>query len=261
MLGPDQLTTATGSTLYGSDGDKLGKIEQIFLDPGTGAAGWLTVHVGHFGGNEAFVPAADAVLDGLRFRVPFSKDQVKSAPMVDAPEGRLSQQDAEMLLLHYGAVSTPGAQPTSPPAAQPASEASAQGVGEPRQDTAMTLSEERLNVDTETVDAGEATLSKHVVTEQQTVTVPVSHEEVRLERTPITDEDRSAMPADATVLADDEQSVTLTQERIVVTKETVPVERARLVTENVTEQQDVTQDVRREELTTDPSELGEGTSA
>ena len=52
----------------------------------------------------------------------------------------------------------------------------------------MTLSEERLNVGTQTQETGRARLRKYVTTENVTQTVPVQREEVRLEREPITDE-------------------------------------------------------------------------
>jgi stress response protein YsnF len=57
-------------------------------------------------------------------------------------------------------------------------------------DDAMTRSEERLTVDTEREHVGTARLRKHVVTEEVQMTVPVRSEEVRLEREPITDDNR-----------------------------------------------------------------------
>ena len=94
----------------------------------------------------------------------------------------------------------------------------------------MTRSEERLNVGTESVPAGRARLRKYVVTENVSTTVPVSHEEVRLEREPVTDANRDAALSGADI-TEDEHEVQLNAERPVVTKETVPVERVRLATE------------------------------
>jgi uncharacterized protein (TIGR02271 family) len=54
----------------------------------------------------------------------------------------------------------------------------------------MTRSEERLRVGLATREAGRARLRKHVVTEHQQVSVPVSREEVTLEREPITEANR-----------------------------------------------------------------------
>ncbi|MFC5931229.1 DUF2382 domain-containing protein [Cryobacterium melibiosiphilum] len=124
----------------------------------------------------------------------------------------------------------------------------------PNTDDAMTRSEERLHVGTEQVGAGRARLRKHIVTENQTVTVPVSREEVRLEREPITDANRGQARSGRD-LSEEEHEVQLTEERVVVNKETVPVERVRLGTETVTDEQQVSEDVRREEIDFDESEV------
>jgi uncharacterized protein (TIGR02271 family) len=120
----------------------------------------------------------------------------------------------------------------------------------PTTDDAMTLSEERLNVGTERVEAGRARLRKYVVTENVTETVPVSREEVRIEREPITDANiGSAM--DGPAISEEEHEVTLTAERPVVEKEAVPVERVRLDTETVTGHEQVSDTVRKEQVDTD----------
>ena len=111
----------------------------------------------------------------------------------------------------------------------------------------MTRSEERLHVGTESVPVGRARLRKYVVTENVTTTVPVSHEEVRLERQPITDASRDAALSGADI-TEAEHEVQLHAERPVVTKETVPVERVRLATESVAGQESVSADVRKEQI-------------
>ena len=115
----------------------------------------------------------------------------------------------------------------------------------PTTDDAMTRSEEELRVGTQTRESGRARLRKYVVTEQQTVTVPVSHEEVTLQREPITDANRgSAM--DGPAISEEEHEVTLHEEVPVVSKEARPVERVRAATETVTGQQEVSDEVRKE---------------
>jgi uncharacterized protein (TIGR02271 family) len=117
-------------------------------------------------------------------------------------------------------------------------------------ENAMTLSEERVNVGTETRETGRARLRKYVVTENVTQTVPVQREEVRLEREPITDEN----VGDATTgpdFTESEHEVTLTEERPVVEKEAVPVERVRLATDTVTDEATVSEDVRKEAIDSD----------
>jgi uncharacterized protein (TIGR02271 family) len=123
----------------------------------------------------------------------------------------------------------------------------------------MTRSEERLHVGTERVETGRARLRKHVVTEQRTVTVPVSHEEVRLEREPITDGNVGSATSGPD-LSDEEHEVVLTEERPVVQMETVPVERVKLGTETVTDERTVTEDVRHEEIEIDGDGTTDGTA-
>ena len=120
----------------------------------------------------------------------------------------------------------------------------------PNTDEAMTRSEERLNVGTETHEAGRARLRKHVVTEHQQVTVPVTHEEVTLEREPITETNRGAA-YDGAAISEEEHEVTLHAERPVVDTEAVAVERVRLGKETVTDQETVGGEVRKEEIELD----------
>ena len=120
----------------------------------------------------------------------------------------------------------------------------------PTTDDAMTRSEERLNVGTQAREAGRARLRKYVTTENVTQTVPVQREEVRLEREPITDANignATSGPA----ISDEEHEVILHEERPVVEKEAVPVERVRLDTETVTDEVTVSEEVRKEQIDTD----------
>jgi uncharacterized protein (TIGR02271 family) len=120
----------------------------------------------------------------------------------------------------------------------------------PTTDNAMTRSEEQLRVGTQTREAGRARLRKYVVTENVTQTVPVQREEVRLEREPITD----ANVGEATSgpdISEEVHEVTLHEERPVVEKEAVPVERVRMDKDTVTEQQTVSDEVRKEQIDVD----------
>jgi len=107
--------------------------------------------------------------------------------------------------------------------------------------------EERLNVGTTREAVGTARLHKHIVTEQKTVTVPVTHEEVRIVREPITD----ASGVRDLEFSEDDREITLHADRIVVSKESVPVERIRMSIENVQEERTVTETIRHEEIDTE----------
>lgn len=289
MISENQIDDVQRATVYDSTGDKIGKAGQVYLDDSTGSPTWVTVNTGLFGTSESFVPLENARFDGSdRLEVGYSKSQVKDAPRV-AADGHLEVSEEAELYRYYGLTegtttgtadygtttdTTTGT--TTGTAGYTETSGAAAGLGGvdrdrdsdrdvdldrdratvghdtsgPTTDQAMTRSEEQLNVGTEKVQTGRARLRKYVTTEQQTVTVPVSREEVRIEREPITEGNRDAALSGPD-LSDEEHEVTLTEERPVVSKETVPVERVRLDKETVTDQEQVTEDVRKEEIDVD----------
>jgi uncharacterized protein (TIGR02271 family) len=127
----------------------------------------------------------------------------------------------------------------------------------PTTDDAMTRSEEELRVGTQTRERGRARLRKHVVTETQQVTVPVQREQVRVEREPITDANLDAATS-GPAISEEEHEVTLREEEVVVNKRVVPKERVRLDTETVTDERQVSEEVRKEhiEVQGDQDQLG-----
>ncbi len=243
-------TELSGANVLGNDDSKLGKVENVYLDNETGRPEWASVKTGMFGGHVSLVPLAEADFDGTDLRVPFDKDLLKTAPHHD-PGRELSPQDEQDLYQHYGQ-SYGQPQQSSGERRDRAGEPGIQGqdTSGPTTDEAMTRSEEQLQVGTEQVQTGKARLRKFIVTENVTQTVPVSREEVRIEREPITDANRGEAMAGGD-LTEEEHEVTLTEERAVVTKETVPVERVRLGTEKVTGEETVNESVRKEQIDTD----------
>jgi uncharacterized protein (TIGR02271 family) len=204
--------------------------------------------------------------------VPYSKDQIKDAPHQD-PEGALSPEQEAQIFTHYGVpyggetvtaqTGGEGGQDSGRTGGKGKQESGRTGgkgkqesgrTGGPGQDTsgrntdeAMTRSEEQLHVGTEQTHGGTARLRKYVTTEDVTKTVPVSHEEVRVQREPITDANRGEAMSGAE-LSEEEHEVTLHAEKPVVNKETVPVERVKLGTETVTEEHTVNETVGKEQI-------------
>jgi uncharacterized protein (TIGR02271 family) len=232
-----------GRTAVDSEGSKVGKVGQVYLEEQTGMPVWVTVATGLFGTRQSFAPLYGAQVSGDEVTLAVSKDQIKDAPSVE-DDGRIDAGEQEALYRHYAGYL--GEQQTG---YGPGGQAGAQGrdTSGPVTDDAMTRSEERLRVGTENVEAGRARLRKYVVTENVSTTVPVSHEEVHVEREPITDANRDAALSGQPI-SEEEHEVTLHAERPVVAKETVPVERVRLTTETVTEDAAVNETVRKERI-------------
>ena len=261
MIGTDTISRVIGQDVYDEAGQKIGSASEVYLDDETGQPEWMTVRTGLFGTKESFVPIRDADLTNDGVRVPVSKDRVKDAPKIDT-DGHLSPQEEEELYRYYGlgTGTTAGTQVTDTTTTDTTTtDTTTSGAGfenrpavghdtsGPTTDNAMTLSEERLSVGTRQTEAGRARLRKYVVTENVTETVPVSREEVRLEREPITDANiGNAM--DGPAISEEEHEVVLHAEQPVVAKEAVPVERVRLDKETVTDQETVTDEVRKEQI-------------
>jgi uncharacterized protein (TIGR02271 family) len=122
---------------------------------------------------------------------------------------------------------------------------SAVGSGARPEDRAEVVrSEERLDVTTRRVPFARAVLRKVIVVEQRTITIDVAHEEARLEILPIGEEWPDETRGAHTALPD----LVLSEEQVVVTKRTVPVERVRMRVEEVVMDAHVTGDVRREQV-------------
>jgi uncharacterized protein (TIGR02271 family) len=250
MVAQTDLQHLTGADVYASDGGKIGSAGQVYLDNRTGEPEWVSVRTGLFGTKESFVPLDNATLSGDRLEIPFDKDRVKGAPQIDA-DGDLSPADEDKLYTYYGLSSSDEQLDTGNGTSGHPVTGDEQTVGRdtsgPTTDSAMTRSEERLVAGTRTEQSGTARLRKYVVTEQQSVTVPVSREEVRLEREPITDANvDDAM--DGPAISEEEHELTLNAEKPVVTTEAVPVERVKLNKETVADQETVGGEVRKEQI-------------
>jgi uncharacterized protein (TIGR02271 family) len=270
-----------GRTMVGNDGEKIGKIAEIYEDPQTGKPEWATVSSGLFGTKSNFVPLAGATTDGEDVRAQVTKDQVKDAPGVEN-DGELSEQEEQHLFEYYNVPYTREGSTTAQgvPAGGDRTEVDrTQGgrdtdghdhVGHdhddhddheghdhnghdtsgPTTDDAMTRSEEEVRVGTRQREAGRAQLRKHVVTEMVTKTVPVRREEVRIEREPITDANRGDA-VDGPDISDEEHEIVLHEDEVVVDKQAVPKERVRMGTETVTEDREVSEEVRKEQIETE----------
>jgi len=311
MLTEQDARNIIGTTACDSNGDKIGKVGQLFLDDETGRPEFVTVNTGLFGTKETFLPIAEASISGDQLVVPFTKDKVKDAPNVDADGGHLDRPEEQRLYEYYGMsydkgtsdydTTTSGFDTTTTGRDTTTSgyddstaggvAGTAGGVGGtagtrgttdtrgtsgtagttggttgglgdndrgtegydtsgPTTDDAMTRSEERVDVGTTSREAGRVRLRKYVTTEEETHTVPVRKEKAVLEREPVTD----ANIGDATSgpdLSDEEHEVVLNEEQVTVDKTVQPVERVRLGTETVTDEETVTESVRKEHIEAD----------
>ena len=202
------------------------------------------------------MPLTEADVAGDELRVPYDKTKVKDAPNVDVDGGHLDQSEEAELYRYYGLDYSEDRSDSGLPTGNRSDYGTAmdRGAGQdtsgPNTDDAMTRSEEQVRAGTETVTAGKARLRKWVETEDVNVTVPVTKEKARLETEPITDANRDSA-LDGPDISEEEHEVTLTEERPVVAKETVPVERVKLTKDTEQHQEQVSEKVRKERVAAD----------
>jgi uncharacterized protein (TIGR02271 family) len=249
----DTVRSWQGATMVDPDGDKIGTIESIYVDDQTGEPEWALVNTGLFGTKSSFVPLAQATPTGDQVQVPYQKQLVKDAPRID-PDQHLSESEEQHLWRHYGLEygTTSGYEDRDGDGVYDDVQDSAVGrdTSGPTTDDAMTRSEEELRVGTQARERGRARLRKYVTTETQQVTVPVQREEVRVEREPITDANLDAATS-GPAISEEEHEVTLREEEVVVEKRAVPRERVRLDKDTVTEERQVAEEVRKEQIEVD----------
>ena len=279
------------ATAYDNTGDKLGDIKEIFVDDETGAPTFVEVGHGLFGMSSSLVPLRGANFEGDALNLAFSKDRVKDAPELDSDRNLTSEQQDELYRHYgvqdapgitgvgsdrreaaagerevagdkagyaasgAGAGAGVGAAADGKHHAEDdvdAERRAAADVDAQRQAAGnadqLIRPDQRLNVGKERVASGEARLRKYVVEDTEQVEVPVTREEVRVERTPISEEDAKNFTGK---IGEEEASVTLHEERVNVSKDTVPVEKIALNKEQVQDTETVSETVRKEQFDTE----------
>jgi uncharacterized protein (TIGR02271 family) len=113
---------------------------------------------------------------------------------------------------------------------------------EDRDELRVQRSEEELRAGTREREAGSVKVRKRVRTDRERIEVPVKHEEVSVERVPVSGEATEAQ------IGEDEVSVPVTEEEVVVDKRAVAKEEVRLRKDVVEGTEVVEEDVRREEI-------------
>lgn len=224
-----------GADVNGSDGDKIGSLENVYVDADSGRPEWLGVKTGLFGTKETLVPIEGVEGDDGALRVAYTKDQVKDAPNVDPAQGEVDRQDESEIYAHYGLTGSAGS----------GGQKGSKSDREAGDDASMTRSEEEMKVGTRSKEAGRVRLTKHVVTENVTTTVPVRKEVARIERETISDGEGGGE------ITEGDQEIVLSQEEVVVDKKVVAKERVHLEKDVETEEREVSGEVRKEEIAVD----------
>lgn len=206
--------TMIGADIFTQDGERLGKLKEIHggyfkVDAPMQPDYWLPEqYLGQGTGNE--------------IRVSFTKDRLDDYKVANLEDAGTAETRETTSAYDTRATETR----TSPPEGRESVE----------------LREEQVQANTRPERAGEVTIGKDVVTEQRHMDVPVTHEEVVVERRPI-----EGRPTTGDIRESEDISVPVMQERVEVEKQPVVTEEVSLGKRPVTETEHVSTEVRREE--------------
>ena len=195
----------------GSGDEDLGEVQEV-------GSNYVLVQKGLLNKEKFYIPK-DKVesYDGHKLRFRITEAEVQSKYMGDSPPSSL----------------TTGTQST----------ADRTKVGE----TTVPVTEERLGV-SKSQSTKEATITKKPVTETKTIEVPVTHEEISVERRPVSGTTSTTSTSDRPVESEQEIRVPLKQEQVQVTKQPYVKEEVAVKKKPVTETKTVSDQVTSEEV-------------
>lgn len=241
-----------GMTVLDMNGDKVGKLTDLYTEGDDNAPDFATVESGLFGSRTNFFPLRSARVEDGHVIVDIDKDKIHNAPSIDA-NGVLSGDEEAELFNYYldelgegrNAAKNGDGEGEDDEEAGPGHDTSG-----PTTDKAMTRSEEELDIHKAQRETGTVRLKKYVRTENVTTIVPVQREEVRVVRESV-DDDNIDDATNGPDLSEEEHEMTLHEEVPVVDKNVVPKERVRLDKAVVEDEQTVSEDVRKEDIQLD----------
>jgi uncharacterized protein (TIGR02271 family) len=244
-----QAEDLLGARVTGADGKVVGTVEQVFRDDVDGTPAWARVRAGKTG---RFVPLGSSQVTSDGLSVPFDSQKIMSGPDLDAGQ-HMSAAQAEELSRYYG-LTVPAQQPrgemaeeTGQAAAQP--DSGQMAAGDQAGSDWLIRQEEQIQVGKEMLETGRVRLHKYVDVESIEQPVHLYREEFEIERIPISGDERISGN-----ISEGVQEIVLHEERAVLRKELVPVERVRLRTKQVEQDTTVRDQVRRERIEVEPDQ-------
>ena len=213
----DTTQIRTGTSVYGSDGEKIGDVAGV-------ADRYFVIEKGFLFTTDIYVPlSAVASADDDGITLSMTKDEVENNDWSSEP----TDDDRDTAYVDTS------------------NDTYATGANTTAQGDMLERREERLTVDKDVEQTGNVTVGKHVVEERQSVDVPVTREEVTIDRRSV---DR---PATGEALTEDSIDVPLYEERVETGKEARVVEELEVGKTSVTDTAHVEDTVRREEFDID----------
>jgi sporulation protein YlmC with PRC-barrel domain len=96
-----------GKMLIDRDGEKIGRLQDVYVDVETDEPQFATVKEGFLGRHLTFVPLGGIQIGPDDLQVSVTKEQVRSAPEIEMHGEELSQADESTLYHHFELNYTP----------------------------------------------------------------------------------------------------------------------------------------------------------
>ncbi len=230
-----------GYTVYDPDGDKIGKVDDLFLDENDQPE-YLGVKMGFLGTKSTLIPWEMVEVREADSSLIVSADDghVKDGPTFD-DDREITPEFQNEVYSYYGLQRVSGNQERGSYAKEGVSREGSEDLDN-RDEIRVQRSEEELAAGTREVEAGAMRVRKRVRTDREQIEVPTRHEEVSVERVPVSGE------ASEAEIGEDEVVVPVTEEEVVVGKRAVAKEEVRIRKDVVEDTEVVEEDVRREEI-------------
>ena len=254
MQGRSDRFTAIGNqfadyTVYDRSGQKMGKLDDLFLDE-SDQPEYMGVKLGFLGTRSTLIPFELATVDEERQTITIATDKetAKNGPTFD-DEREITPEFEKEAYSYYGLQRTAEtgsyrsygsyyAEGTTDATDVAGGRANVSDQDELR----VQRSEEELVAGTREREAGAMRVRKRVRVDRERIEVPTRHEEVSVERVPVSGEATEAQ------IGEDEVVVPVTEEEVVVSKRAVAKEEVRIKKDVVEDTEVVEEDVRREEI-------------
>jgi uncharacterized protein (TIGR02271 family) len=249
-----------GYEVYDRNGEKIGKVDDLFVDENDQPE-YLGVKMGFLGlEGTSLIPweLTKGDKEGHRIEVSVEKAQVKESPSFN-DDRDITPEYEERVYSHYGLQR-----------GQTGGERGSYGEyygdeqrGHVEHDRArrdedelrVQRIEEELRAGTREREAGALNVRKRVRTDREQISVPTRHEEISVERVPV--EGREASEAE---IGEDEVSMPVVEEEVVVEKRPVVKEEVRIRKDVVEGEEVVEEDVRKEEVDVEDATTTRGRS-
>ena len=220
-----------GEAVFDADGDKVGAVQEY-----NAQQGYLVVQKGWLFPKDLYIPV-DAVQrnDAEGVYLSLRKDDLAQHAYDEAPSdvagrtGRPTTRDSAITDARANAIDT----------------GPAETIVETGDDVRVPVFEEELLVRKRDEEIGRVRIHKEILTEQQTVSAPVTHEEVYVRRVPVQGR-YTGVATDAFTEAD--VVITVMGEELIVGKHAMVTEEVRVHKNMTAEQQDITDTVRHERV-------------